>query len=197
LFDSIIPIVSATIKSPSLRSGSLGVRISALPTSHNVSCLARRHAARCVRHSCSLREPHLKLLHGLWGPKTTEPSLEAACLAALLKTAADGGVPREEAIEVTNQSVRGWGLTFPELHALKRQEAARPSLPQQPLAPPARTTAVMPAAAIMKPSTTHGITPPRPAGAAERSADSPATGPPRARHHHSAGGTSHGGRGLT
>jgi hypothetical protein len=49
----------------------------------------------------------------------------AACLAALLRAAADSGVPREQGVEIIAQTVRGWGLIFPELDALKRQEGAR------------------------------------------------------------------------
>ena len=46
----------------------------------------------------------------------------AACLAALLRVAADGGVPKGEAIAIIRRTVRGCGLIFPELDALKQHE---------------------------------------------------------------------------
>ena len=80
-------------------------------------------AARRSRSARRLRAPLRSDDRGGWHA----PHL-GSCLAYLLRTAAEIGVPREQAIEIIDRSVRGSGLIFPELEALKRQEAARAAL---------------------------------------------------------------------
>jgi hypothetical protein len=89
----------------------------------------------------------------------------AACLAALLRAAADSGVSREQGIAIIAQTVRGWGLIFPELDALKRQEAADPQRPRAQavsIRTPGATTA-----AEMQPSIEPKVTSPKPVVPAE------------------------------